>query len=568
MTTGLVSPLDPSALQAAFKEMLPQERPRPADKQRAVSRLTQMAYQLLYVRASDLYYYQEDDIYRRLPDDTLTTWVRDLWDGAFGDDWTATQLDSTVDKVKRGVKNRIEVMDKRFVKVGPGLFWDTTECEFTNQVPKGHNCFAKLFDSTEQDNGTTLVPTLTDEQLTIIREQHQTALKQLEETETLPEEYEFVTTWACEDHDVYMDMLKCHALSFMPPTKVGSPILIGQAGNGKSTYLDLLHTIWGRNNTTQLTMKQMADKHHQLTLAYAYVNAPDEEQEYTDKERDEVQRVFKTLSARSALRAEKMFSQADVKLKGDFVSYFPMNHKPTWRGTSAKALVRRSLIIPFYADLSHFAYSGRDFFHETFTPDRLCHYLGTLLGIATYYKDREMKPSPSMAAQQATLIAETDSTVSYKREFELFFDSFQTFDTVYQDYLNWCRARDFKPQPKETLKWTFGPYLERSRSRCPVAFAVWVGGKKQQPLIYRAQLLPNHEPFLDNYKYEGIGKISHLHDSDIALSLVERKAEQAREVYGDDYATKLLKMSYSVGAPKPEPEQLTLDKEPWDEPRG
>lgn len=531
---GLTGSIDAETLRQLLT-LVGKQRGAPKRPETLVVRQLYQQYPLLYVQGSDLVYVREGDIYRRVHPDTLMVWVRDLWESTYGDNWSSSEIERAVDKTKKGIKNRIRAMEKRLVKIGEGIFWDLEESKFVSTLAPEQNCFARLFDSDEEDNNTVVVPMLSVQQSALIREQHKRTLEALLTNRDLEEEYEFVRTWACGDHDVYMDMLRCHALSFMPPNKVGSPILIGQAGNGKSTYLDLLHSIWGRNNTTQLTMKQMADKHHQLNLAYSFMNAPDEEQEYSDKERDEVQRVFKVLSARSSLRAEKMFSQEDVKLKGDFVSYFPMNHKPAWRGTSAKALVRRSLIVPFYADLSHQAYSGKDFFHETFTPDMLCHYLGTLLGIASYYKDHEMAPSPAMYTQQESLLAETDSTVLYKKEFELFFDGFQTFNTLYTDYVNWCLVRDFKPQAKEALKWTFGPYLERHRSRCRKEFSCYEGRKLVRPLIYRAQVLQNHKPFLDHFNYQGIGKIEGLHDRNTNLSLVERMSEQSREVYGENY---------------------------------
>lgn len=516
--------------------------------------------QILYVKTADLYYYKHDDIYRRLDEDTLLVWVRTVWEQLYGDGWSPKQLENAMKKVQMATKQRVNELDKRYVKIAPNLFWDTELCEFAEAPNATHACFAALFDSPCEDTTTIRVPPLTSDQVELLRSTYQHDLNALYAHGTLPEDYGFVTAWACGDHDVYMDMIKCHAFSFMPPTMDGSPILIGSGANGKSTYLDLLHSIWGRHNTTTLTMSQMADKHFQLSLAYSYMNAPDEEKEYTAKERDEVQYTFKILAARGRLPAEKMFSQANAQLTGNFVSFFPMNHLPKWQGTGVKALVRRSFVVPFYADFQAQASGmGKRFFKETFTPDLICKYLGTIFAVASYYVDREdMFPSPVMRSHQEQLIADTDNTVTYKREFELFFDSFQTFTTLWTDYVNWCRAAGNTPQSRDAFKWTFNPYLQRNRVKAPKMYSYFEHGKRYNPQIYRAQPKTNRLSMMDNFNYEGIGPTSRIHDENHNDSLVRRMAENAEAVYGDNWRNILAKQSEPKASPPPEPEQQPL----------
>lgn len=539
---------------------VPVRQPAKLSDETYVTRAIHLKQQVLYVQQADLYYYKDDDIYRRLDDDTLLTWVRDVWTQLFGDGWSARQIENAVRKVQMMTKKRIPQLDKRYVKISPGLFWDTELCQFADAPSASHVCFAALFDSSYEDATTIQVPPLTPSQLELLRSTYRHDLTALHAHGTLPEDYAFVTAWACGDHDVYMDMLKCHAFSFMPPTRDGSPILIGSGANGKSTYLDLLHSIWGRHNTTSFTMKQMADKHFQLSLAYSYMNAPDEEKEYTAKERDEVQYTFKILSARGRLPAEKMFSQSSAEITGDFTSFFPMNHLPKWRGTGVKALVRRSLVVPFYADFQAQANGvGKRFFKDTFTPDVICQYLGTLLALASYYVDRDdMFPSVVMKLQQDELIADTDNTVTYKREFELFFDSYQSFNTLWQDYLYWCAANGTTPQSKAAFKWTFDPYIKRNRVKAAKMYSYSDFRKRYTPLIYRAQAKTNRLSLTDRYKYEGFGPISRLHDENHRESIVWKMAENAQSVYGENWKTILTKQSEPkvVPPPKPKPVQL------------
>lgn len=548
-----LDPVAREALLTALQQGLAQQDEKKLKPETKVSRAVYSAHTLLYVRDSDRVYYLDHDVYRRLEDDSLMVWVRDAWEALLGIDWSAQQIDNTIKKIKKGVRKRINTMERNIIQVAADLFWDVSLAGFTTAVPEGQSCFCRLFDSTKASPTTILMPPLTPDQTHIIQEQHDTTLSRLQATQTLPEEYPFVTTWACGDHDVYMDMLRCHALTFMSNDKTGSPILIGSGGNGKSVYLDLLHSIWGRNNTTSLTMKQMADPHHQLSLAYSFVNAPDEDQEYHDKDRDEIQRTFKALSARSTIQAPTYFSQDDKSIDGLFVSFFPMNHKPTWRGTSVKALVRRSLIVPFNAELSYMTQKSGNFFHDTFTPDIICHYLGTLLGIATYYRDHDFTLSPVMEYHQASLLAENDSTVAYKQEFELFFDSFQKFEMIERDYELWCKAMDYPKQPLSSLRWTFNSYLEKQRTKCRGQFGHIEHGSKKQPLVYRARALDGKEQMVEGYNYPGIGRVEYLHGDDKRTSLVWSKAQAAKKAYGDKYKEVLRPKTDDSTSPPLEP---------------
>lgn len=559
-----LSPADLAALQPQDRySSLPTPLVQPAklSPETFISRGVHSKQRVLYVRQAGLYYYQDGDIYRRLDDDLLLEWTRALWEQLYGDGWSAAQMEKAMKKVQMATKHRIDQLDKRYVKIAPGLFWDTELCTFAESPGAEHACFAALFDSPYEDMTTVKVPPLTAGQLDSLRSTYTHDLATLEAEGTLPEAYPFVTAWACGDHTIYMDMLKCQAFTFMPPYKDGSPILIGEGANGKSTYLDLLHSIWGRHNTTSFTMEQMADKHFQLSLAYSFMNAPDEEKDYKDKDLPQIQQTFKVLSARGKLPAEKMFSQKSSEIAGDFVSLFPMNHLPKWKGTGVKALVRRSLVVPFYADFQAQSNGvGKRFFRETFTPDVICRYLGTLLALATYYISREdMFPSPSMKLQQDRLVADTNNTVTFKKEFELFFDSYQSFTTLWADYQFWCNAQGVSYQPKDVFKWTFDKYINRNRTKVSKQYSYFDHGKRVLPLVYRPQVCTNRLPLLDHYDYPGVGSIERLHNDNHRESIVKRMADQAQEVYGEGWREILTKQSNSLAPPSPTPEQATLD---------
>lgn len=540
----------------------PVQQPAKISNETYITRAIHLKRQILYVKQANLYYYKDQDIYRRLDDDTLLTWVRDVWTQLFGDGWSARQVENAMKKTQMSTQQRIQDLDKRYVKVSPNLFWDSEQCKLVPTPDANRACFAALFDSPGADTTTILVPPLTPRQLDTLQSTYNRDLATLRAEGTLPEDYGFVTAWACGDHTIYMDMLKCHALTFMPPDRDGSPILIGEGANGKSTYLDLLHSIWGRHNTTTLTMEQMADKHFQLSLAYSFLNAPDEEKDYKDKDLPQIQQTFKILSARGRLPAEVMFSQKNLHLTGNFVSLFPMNHLPKWKGTGVKALVRRSLVVPFYADFQNQANTqGKRFFKETFTPDVIVQYLGTLFALATYYVDREdMFPSSSMRLQQERLVADTNNTVTYRKEFELFFDSYQSFTTIWNDYLNWCKMRGVSPQSRDVFKWSFDKYINRNRIKVSKQYSYFEHGKRTFPTVYRPQVRTNRLPLLDRYDYPDIGSIERLHNDNHRESIVAKMADHAQEVYGEKWREVLMKQSEPAPS-SPEPTQPLLNED-------
>ena len=76
-----------------------------------------------------------------------------------------------------------------------------------------------------------------------------------------------------------MDIMRSVAYCFVKKKPVGSYILVGLRRNGKSSFVGLLHTIFGRENTSDVRLSQLGDPHYVNKLKYTMMNAPDEEDE-------------------------------------------------------------------------------------------------------------------------------------------------------------------------------------------------------------------------------------------------------------------------------------------------
>ena len=320
------------------------------------------------------------------------------------------------------------------------------------------------------------------------------------------ERYEFIRIWANGSHDVYMDIMRSIAYCFVKKKPVGSYILVGLRRNGKSSFVGLLHTIFGRENTSDVRLSQLGDPHYVNKLKYMMMNAPDEE----DEKAIDAQASFKTIADHGLLTLSVMRSNEPVQVPCNFMCFYPMNHIPDWKGTGAAACMKRSLIIPFYADLSRFDKKNYDFAKETFTADFMCEFMGSVFAYANYYSHHELEFSQTMLSEQETLEEEVDSAVTYRKEFEKYFDGFDTLKTLYQDYINWCKAQDLTISQRAEFKFVFREYfMYRTTIR-------------MRDKLIKGYRIPNvnHSFFHANAHFNEVGGVEWLHEHN--ASVVER----------------------------------------------
>jgi hypothetical protein len=115
-----------------------------------------------------------------------------------------------------------------------------------------------------------------------------------------------------------------------------------------------------------------------------------------------------------------------------------------------------------------------------------------------------------MQSEQETLEEEVDSAVTYRKQFEKYFDGFDTLKTVYQDYCNWCKAQDLTISSRQEFKFVFREYFaNRTTTRI-----------NDDPVkVYRIPNV-NHHIMRDGLNLVEVGKINWLHEHN--ASMVER----------------------------------------------
>lgn len=365
----------------------------------------------------------------------------------------------------------LQNLDRRYIGVADSLYWDTSTCALQSDTGD-HRCFIKLFDTPKQKAvggiqrfepsqlGKDFSESLTEQYNKLL-----SLLRILPENCTfravtmLPpaENLHFILEWADGNQGVYWDILTMLATGFMDKKPLGGYFLIGLSRNGKSSCANLAHTLFGRNNTAMVCCSELGDYHKSATLRNCIMNIPDDE----DDDINKYQREFKQLAAHQTLVVGKMNSQEPFEIPASqFTMIFPMNTLPTWKGSSASACSKRTLIIPFNRDFSKSDNSIGNFEERTFTPENLCTVAAHAMALATFFSERPTAFgfSDESKAQQQANVAENGSVIFYKEAFLKYFDGFASWSILYDDYIFWCKENEYRYGEKSSLKLAFKEY--------------------------------------------------------------------------------------------------------------
>ena len=431
--------------------------PRPDERQQnAVVRWVFDQYDILRVNSSCRYYYKSKFSESAVYSPVSTREDRELREivknglKALHIPITANKVKNTVETLKESVEMEEESIDQSLIEVSQGWYWDAIASRIIKDPDRP--CFIKLFDNSGHDTNGKIVIDPGEMVVPLMKKIFENTLSLLEANDgvlPLPEDmrevdflngipyFEFIDTWACGNEGVYNDILKASASVFMRKKPIGAFILTGLRRNGKSTFVKMLHTMLGRANTSSVRLAELHDPHKNLTLLGTLLNAPDEEIEGKDMS-EEATADFKSMAAHEELVLPVMYSAQPQPISTDFVMFCPMNDDPEWKGNSASACAQRSLIIPFYADLSKFDNSGHDFEKETFTAYMYQDLLGVLFAYATYYSRHKLTFSSTMESERKAVSETSDNRVTFANLFCKWFVGYTNENLVFDEYRSWC----------------------------------------------------------------------------------------------------------------------------------
>lgn len=438
----------------------------------------------------------------------------------------ASKIESTIDTLKMGVTDEADEINNEVVRVAEDLYWDTKEAKLT-ETPTSM-CMRELFDS----RGTHEIKIdINFINSAVIRVAYKRILAVLERTGGVldPSDPELIKigydadnvvfktfmTWADNDLDTFNDLFKATASNFMLYKPKGAFVLIGLKRNGKSTYIKLLHTMFGRNNTSSVRLSDFNNHGLNGELWTTMMNAPDEEDEGRGKDLLEAQGNFKSIAAHESLKLRKLYEQNGQWVNSDFMCFFPMNHFPEWKGNGAAACMHRTLPLFFNNDLSKYDNNGKDFATETFTSGFFEMFLPAVLAIATYYYDRPIKFSDKMKQNQDRVAEEVDNISLYLDRFKSWFNGYKSKKLVYEDYKLWCRERD--------LRWQeFSVFSHTLEMRNPRLTSLNVDDRRIS--VYRLGHRKGSDFFYEDYEVKPLRyrKISEILTTDTSKGRIER----------------------------------------------
>lgn len=436
-------------------------------------------------------------------------------------------VDKVCDSLDKQIRSErtIPRVDNTIIQIIPDRFWNTGNGDLNNRLYPDELCFRRLFNTTKPSRHIVKYPDNTfDEYGDILDEYVDDTFAELTLSKGDLEEdddFEFVKTWACGNHGRYMDILRMFATFFMKEKPLGTYILEGNGRNGKSSLIGLIHTLMGTRNTSRLQLAELGNWHKNHCLANTLVNAPDEEKPGTLEDTD----LFRTIADHGDIELDVMRGQKPISITCDFQCVSASNHMPEWKGTDAEACIRRARIIPLRADLSANDNKSFNFEEETYTPERMVHFLGVVLGIARYYMDKDFPESDSVAIQRELLQENMISYRLYYQEFCGFFGKYHKLREVYDDYVIWCKDKGFKINKYDEFKEAFNDSREKvtSHTDFQVSMSKVYRVSKLTACFYSEWVCPEAPSY---------GNIAQMHDAGISVvylmdSLRERDLKEA-----------------------------------------
>lgn len=506
-----VTPLDPTMLSEDQQIRIAEEGKLSIDERRQNRVLEVLNKSFEFVRVlgvgetGQIYYrptpdlISRDEIYRPLTKLDGLTLVRNVYKQLYRTA-TARKVESAYDTLCLDVSNSIEDINGRYMQLGKDAYWDNEKAELLYQTP--HGCMRRLFDSHPKDDIRIDINDIVLNKSAIRKtveylEAHNGVIDPSDKDGWLSVDDPWLApfwTWANYDPDTFNDLLKAAASNFMAHKPKGAFILIGRTRNGKSSFIKMLHTMFGRNNTSSVKLASLQDPHQNMTLLTTMMNAPDEEDEGRGKELLQSQSFFKSIAAHEPITLNVMYSQAPQLVSTNFMSYFPMNKIPEWSGSATEALMRRSLILMFNNDLSRYDNAGKNFERDTYTATFYSNLLPVFLGIATYFKDKEITFSKTLKKNQRNIAEELDSVSTYLNLFFKHFGGYDKPQTVWEDYKLWCQELGLHYEASNIMREKLKIFGDQEEARKTfngerVRFHI-VKSYKDLPPFVRQQIVP------------------------------------------------------------------------------
>ncbi len=426
----------------------------------------------------------------------------------------SAEVNNTIANIINNITTTAD-MSAGIIKVGDHLYWYPKDGVLKDTLGSCDECYYVLFNSPESKEIPPIEITRDDansilgyyyDTWDVLNKYEQENIQFDSFYKDLPMDFEFVKTWAEMSlpgaQDRYWDIIMSFVPNFLYRKPKAAYFLLGEARGGKSSYIELLHYIMGRRNTSTVKMSELADSHKNLTITSTIMNAPDEEKE--GKLTDEDIANYKTIATHGQLELNVMYSQVPQKVSTDFMMYIPSNAMPDFHGAGAEACLERAKVISFLANLSRFDKHPVSFLGGIVTKPIICQLIGNVFAFAKYFSNHVFWFSPAMDASKKFVAEATNSSKIYADRWKQYFDGYERWNDVWDDYKNWCRANSYQFEEAKSLKMRFNAYSIVGRTNAKAPDGEWrkvykIAGTK--PVMFH-----------DHEVSKFLGTIEDLHD--------------------------------------------------------
>jgi len=264
---------------------------------------------------------------------------------------------------------------------------------------------------------------------------------------------EFLADRAGGDDEKFISLLESAAFPLLPDYRIHTAVmLVGPTHRGKTTFLELIERIYGKENAAHISIQQLSlstkDRPFMLTsLINKTINIaddlPDKPIEYTG--------LFKQLTGESPIQAERKFGGM-VSFYNRAKMFFSANKIPVAYETS-DAFYGRWQIIEFTRPIQN-EKPQEAFMQEIASKEELNNFLPLLAWIA---KNKLMKSTrftfSKTPEQNATIYAKHSNTAKLYCETRLRVNSQGSIlkANIFNDYKQWCDKHGYLQETEKSF---------------------------------------------------------------------------------------------------------------------
>lgn len=225
-------------------------------------------------------------------------------------------------------------------------------------------------------------------------------------------------------------------------------IMVGDGGNGKGSFLQVMRSILGGKNCTALSIQNMSDERYFTTMQGKLANLGDDIQ---DEPLDNTSmKQLKNISTCDYVSTRQLFKQSrEVELTLSLI--FTSNHvlKSFEKGESYK---RRVLWMPMYSKPKK---KDPKFISKLTTPEALEYWLKLMIeGYFRLYNNQTFTESPMVQKYNNDYHEENNGTLTFIRDQSVEDMIGKKSPEIYEEYVIWAEENGLNVQSRKILNTT------------------------------------------------------------------------------------------------------------------